>query len=153
MKAIIIGLMLAIVTSVTAQDVKLVNGLYCKNGVAYTGNVTISDANGAPKSLLAVVEGKLQGDAVFYYPSGQIMETGSFVAGLRSGVWTRMSESGNKTGEGSYFNGQKHGKWMVWDEKGTKRFEMEYVNGEKANTWYNWDENGTLIATTNYQKM
>jgi antitoxin component YwqK of YwqJK toxin-antitoxin module len=154
MKAIVLGLVLLVFASpVIAQEVKLTNGLYCQNGAPYTGEISVSDANGALKSRLNIVDGKLQGDATFYYPGGKVMETGAYVAGQKSGNWIRLSESGKKTGEGGYFNGQKHGKWVVWDENGTKRFEMEYVNGEKANTWYNWDEKGTLIATQSYQKM
>jgi antitoxin component YwqK of YwqJK toxin-antitoxin module len=154
MKTIVLGIVLvAFSMGMRAQDVKLVDGLYAKNGKAYTGSVTISDANGATKSIINVTDGKPNGDATFYYPSGQIMETGSFVAGLKSGLWIRTSEKGVKIGEGTYFNGVKHGKWFMWDENGVKRFEMDYVHGTKANTWYNWDEKGELVATTNYEKM
>lgn len=154
MKAVVLAIVLAVIsTGVSAQDVKVVNGLYCKDGAAYTGNVETDNADGSLKSLMTVVDGKLQGPAIFYYPSGKVMETGSYVASQKSGLWVRNAENGVKIGEGSYFNGQKHGKWLVWDDKGQKRFEMEYINGQKANTWYSWDEKGDLVATTSYDKM
>ena len=136
-----------------AQEIKIENGLYCKKGKTYTGAITLTDSKGITQSVLSVVEGKLQGNAVYFYESGQIMETGSFVEGQRNGKWERLDENGCKIGEGHYFNGQKHGKWIIWDENGNKRFEMTYIQGEKSSTWYNWDETGTVVTIVNYEKM
>lgn len=148
-----IAAFIAFTLGVSAQDVVIENGLYCKKGKVYSGAITLTNNNGQKQSLLNVVEGKLQGDAVYYYESGKIMETGSFIAGMRNGIWARLDENGCKIGEGQYFNGQKHGKWVIWDENGNKRFELTYVHGEKSSTWYNWDENGTVIASADYDKM
>ena len=154
MKSIlIIAAFIAFSFGASAQEVSIENGLYCKKGKVYSGPITLSNSKGILLSTLNVIDGKLHGDAVYFYESGQIKETGSFVEGQRNGVWDRFDENGCKTGEGQYFNGQKHGKWCIWDENGNKRFDMTYLNGEKCSTWYNWDEKGTLIASTNYEKM
>ena len=153
MRSILFIAALVLTLSTTAQDINIENGLYCKKGAVYSGPIKLMDNTGKTQSLLMVVDGKLQGEAIYYYESGKIMETGSFIAGVRNGTWIRMDENGNKTGEGQYFNGQKHGKWFIWDENGNKRYEMSYIHGEKASTWYNWDENGTLVASANYEKM
>lgn len=137
--------------NLNAQDIKIENGLYCKSGVVYTGEATIKDINGST-TVLNISEGKLQGDAKYYYANGNIKEQGAYVAGAKHGIWIRFNEAGLKVGEGEYFNGKKHGKWMVWDDNGTKRYEMSYMNGDKYSTWFSWDEKGELIASTNYDK-
>ncbi|MDP2388361.1 MAG: hypothetical protein Q8M29_18450 [Bacteroidota bacterium] len=153
MKALLTLAIVFLTTGIFAQNVTIENGLYCKKGKTYTGAITLTNSKGIKQSILSVVDGKLQGNAVYFYESGQIMETGSFVEGQRNGKWDRLDENGCKIGEGEYFNGQKHGKWTIWDENGNKRFELSYVHGEKSSTWYNWDENGTVIASANYEKM
>lgn len=150
-KLIISAFAVLLFNNINAQDIKIENGLYCKAGAVYTGEATVKDASGA-SSVINVVDGNLQGKAYYYYPDGKIKEEGSYVAGLKSGIWIRFNESGVKVGEGQYFNGKKHGKWFVWDDNGIKRFEMNYLNGDKYSTWYSWDEKGELIASTNYDK-
>jgi antitoxin component YwqK of YwqJK toxin-antitoxin module len=148
---LIIAFIGLLVSNLSAQDIKIENGLYCKAGVAYTGEASIKDASGAI-SLINVLDGNLQGTAHYYYSDGKIKEEGAYVAGLKSGIWIRYNETGLKVGEGQYFNGKKHGKWFVWDDNGNKRFEMNYLNGYKYSNWYSWDEKGELVASTNYDK-
>ncbi len=153
MKALLILAITFLSIGMCAQDVTIDNGLYCKKGKIYSGAITLTNSKGIKQSVLSVVDGKLQGNAIYFYESGEIMETGSFVDGERNGIWSRLDENGCKIGEGQYFNGSKHGTWTIWDENGNKRFEMTYVHGEKSSTWYNWDESGSVIAAVNYEKM
>ena len=44
---LIIAFIGLLVSNLSAQDIKIENGLYCKAGVAYTGEASIKDASGA----------------------------------------------------------------------------------------------------------
>ncbi len=151
MKKLLLLLAFLGVSSLNAQTIKSENGVYVTNtGELYTGLLTNSDENGVKKSEITIKDGKPDGESVYFYANGKVMETGNYKAGLKAGLWIRFNESGNKTAIANYLDGKKNGTWIVWDDKGVKRFEMTYQNGEKSGTWYNWDERGELVATTNY---
>ena len=129
------------------------SGLYVNaNGLLYTGVLETAD-NGIKKSVIQVKEGQISGEAKYYYTTGQLMETGSFDKGLKSGKWIRYNESGIMIGLASYSVGKKDGTWIVWDDGGKKRFEMTYKNGEKTGVWNQWDEKGDLLATKDYGQV
>jgi antitoxin component YwqK of YwqJK toxin-antitoxin module len=82
-----------------------------------------------------------------YYPSGAIMETGSFADGKLNGVWTCFSSSGIKTGEASYRSGLREGEWNMYDESGNLRYSISYVSNKMVSA-NRYDVNGKLVAET-----
>ncbi len=137
---------------VNAQVKQNNDGLYANaDGTLFSGTLTL-DENGIKKSTLEIKDGKLNGEAKYFYASGKLMETGYYETGLKHGKWIRYNESGIMTGLAAYSLGKKDGTWLVFDDNGKKRFEMNYKNGEKTGIWTNWDENGAIAGTKDYSQ-
>lgn len=126
-------------------------GLYMNDeGGLFSG--TILSHNNGIKSELTVKDGVISGEAVYYYASGKVMETGVYADGRKDQKWIRYSENGNVSAIAFYHLGNKNGTWLVYDEKGKKRFEMNYNEGAKSGIWTSWDENGMVVSTKDYSK-
>src|ERR1700749_2130082 len=83
-----------------AQEISVQNGLYVDaNGQLYTGQFSEHFSSGAKKSDINIIKGKIDGYAVYFYESGARMEAGTYLDGLRNGVWEKWNEKGIKTGE------------------------------------------------------
>lgn len=82
---------------------------------------------------------------VNYYPSGTVMETGSFLNGNLNGTWISFSAKGIKTGEAVYVNGSREGEWKMFDDAGNVRYKINYAANRivSANSY---DSNGKLVA-------
>ena len=111
---------------------------------------TITSSHDGVKTQLTVKDGEVTGAATYFYASGKIMETGTFLNGKRDQEWIRYSESGTKLAVAFYNAGKKTGTWLVFDDNGNKRFEMNYSDGEKSGKWTSWDENGVVVNTKDY---
>jgi antitoxin component YwqK of YwqJK toxin-antitoxin module len=146
---VLLGIMLS-VTSVYAQTLND-KGLYVdSDGELFNG--TISQTQNNVKSDFTVKDGAITGEASYYYASGKLMETGSFVNGKKDQKWMRYTENGSVSAIAFYSLGKKTGTWLVFDDKNNKRFEMNYNNGEKTGVWTSWDENGMVANTKDYSQ-
>lgn len=146
-----LGLILLSVLSLNFLNAQTQNdkGLYIDSeGNLFNG--TIAKTENTVKTDFTVTEGVINGEATYYYASGNKMETGMFTNGQKDQKWTRFNENGTVSAIAFYNLGKKTGTWLVYDETGKKRFEMNYNNGEKTGTWTNWDENGAVASTKNY---
>lgn len=149
---VLVCLLLNVMTN--AQNVKLINGLYLnENQEAFSGILITRNEAGQKNAELSILNGKLHGEANYYYASGSRMESGFFENGLKAGLWIRFNENGKKIGSGSFLDGKKTGNWLVWDDKGVLRFEMQYIEGQKVGTWNSFDENGVLLSSNNYGQV
>jgi len=148
---LILGFVLLTI-GVNAQVKQNENGLYVNaDGELYTGMLENKE-NGQRISEIAIVDGLRNGEAKYYYASGQLMETGTFKNGQKDGKWLRYNETGITIGLAIYHLDKKNGTWMVWDDTGKKRFEMHYNMGVKTGVWYNWDEKGDLVSTKDFSQ-
>ncbi|HCS20871.1 MAG TPA: toxin-antitoxin system YwqK family antitoxin [Bacteroidetes bacterium] len=129
------------------NDVKL---FYDQNGNLYTGRQTTYHANGNIDADFNVSNGRIVGMAKFFYESGELMESGNYVDGLKEGVWIKQSKTGVTIAKASFKNGEKDGEWFIYDNSGKKLFEMHYTAGKRSGTWYQWDADGNLISTKTY---
>ena len=139
------------VVSLSFANAQTVNdkGLYIDDdGNLFTG--TIQKNENAIKTNFTVKDGVINGEANYYYISGNKMETGTFTNGQKDQKWIRFNENGTTSAIAFYNLGKKTGTWLVYDETGNKRFEMNYNNGEKTGVWTNWDESGAVASTKNY---
>ena len=118
------------------------------NGDLFNG--VISKTQNGIKSDFTVKEGVIDGEATYFYASGNVMEKGMFTKGRKDQKWIRYNENGSTAAIAFYNLGKKTGTWLVFDENGKKRFEMNYTDGEKTGVWTNWDENGAVASTKNY---
>ena len=103
MKRLIFLLAFVISTTLQAQQVTVVNGLYVDvAGQVFTGTATEFYATGAKKADIAIIQGKMNGVATYYHENGNRMEAGIYTNGLRNGSWESWNAAGSKTGEASY---------------------------------------------------
>jgi antitoxin component YwqK of YwqJK toxin-antitoxin module len=124
-------------------------GLYIdENNVLFSG--TITSVNNGIKTELPIVNGEISGVAKYYNTDGSLLETGTFIKGVKSEKWMRYNANGSVSAVAFYNLGKKHGTWLVYDEAGIKRMEMVYENGEKVGTWYTYDEAGVVTSTKTY---
>ncbi len=149
MKRIVAVVMLAVlITGAYAQKVNS-KGLYIdENDQLFSG--TISSINNAVKSELTVVNGEINGVAKYYDLSGKLIESGTFLNGVKNDKWIRYNSTGSISAIAFYNLGKKHGTWIVYDDAGLKRMEMIYENGEKVGTWNTFDEAGAVVSSKNY---
>ncbi|MBL7912318.1 MAG: toxin-antitoxin system YwqK family antitoxin [Bacteroidia bacterium] len=149
MKKLVVIVLSVLITGVTNAQIQNEKGLYIDSeGNLFNG--TIEKTVNAVKTDFTVKEGVVNGEATYYYASGNKMETGMFTNGQKDQKWTRFNENGTVSAIAFYNVGKKTGTWLVYDETGKKRFEMNYNNGEKSGVWTNWDETGAVASTKNY---
>lgn len=115
------------------------------------------------------------GQCYGYYENGQKGLRGSYVNGVRDGLWEYWYSNGQKKVEGKYKMGEKTGQWLYWYSSGQLRIKANYQNNEMdgINIWYyengqkkkeakfrngvylektEWDEKGNVIEIRNFLK-
>lgn len=153
MKKILLSLIILILgTSVFAQKLELVNGLYFKKGMLYTGKHIEYNDNGKVSLELNVSNGKEHGAFDFYFSSGIKKEHREYNEGKKNGIWITWNEDNVKIAEAGYNNDIKDGNWFVWDNNGLLLYEMHYVSGKKTGTWRQWDETGKLVMERDFEE-
>ncbi|MBA2610684.1 MAG: toxin-antitoxin system YwqK family antitoxin [Bacteroidetes bacterium] len=156
MKKLVVIVLSVLITGVTNAQIQNEKGLYIDTNSdpqLFSGklfNGVISEVKNGVKTDFTVKEGVIDGEATYYYASGNKMETGTFKNGQKDQKWTRYNENGTISAIAFYNAGKKTGTWLVYDETGKKRFEMNYNNGEKTGVWTNWDESGAVASTKTY---
>lgn len=148
MKTLVLVFAVALSINLSAQRLND-KGLYVSSDNELFSGVITSNNNDV-KSEITVKNGVVNGDATYYYASGNVMEKGIFTEGQKDQKWTRYNENGTVAAIAFFSLGKKTGTWLVYDDAGKKRFEMNYSNGEKSGTWTSWDENGMVVNTKVY---
>jgi antitoxin component YwqK of YwqJK toxin-antitoxin module len=77
-----------------------------KNG-RLSGKWIITDAKERKVHELTFQEGERNGPSVWYYPSGQVLQTGEYVGGRAHGDFVQYGESGDSVSRESYQEGRK----------------------------------------------
>jgi antitoxin component YwqK of YwqJK toxin-antitoxin module len=133
-----------------AQNPIFTNGKFYDNNHLYTGIVNSYDANQKLVSSVEVLKGDMNGTITFYFPSGLVMEKGTYSYGEKHGNWTRYNESNIVTATANYKNGKKDGEWKMFSEAGQLKMVMHYDSGDKTGLWFMYDENGKVSSEKNY---
>lgn len=94
--------------------------------------------------------GLLQGDLIWFYPSGNIYLEKTFQNGTPEGRYTRYFESGKVKIEGEFQNGSRIGKWMSYYESGKVRYINNYFENDKDSICLTYYENGNLRMQESY---
>jgi antitoxin component YwqK of YwqJK toxin-antitoxin module len=136
--------------SVLAQNPQFTNGKFYENNQLYTGIVKSYDTEQRLVSTVAVVNGTMNGEMIFYFPSGQVLEKGIYAYGAKEGAWVRYNETNIVTATANYKNGKKDGVWKIYSEAGKLKMVMNYDSGEKTGVWSMYDETGKLTSEKNY---
>lgn len=113
------------------------------------------------------------GQCYGYYENGQKGLRGSYVNGIKDGLWEYWYSNGQKKVEGRYNMGKKEGQWNYYYPSGKIRIKSNYKNNEMdgINIWYyengqkkkealfregvyiektEWDEKGNIIEIRNF---
>jgi TonB family protein len=96
----------------TAADIRKLNG------------INMAFRNSAREVPLSRV---YDGKCTFYYDNGKVSYSGTYTAGLKTGLFVYMYYDGNKEAEYNYVHGMADGKWKAWHTNGKLRSEQSYV--------------------------
>ncbi len=136
-----------------AQKPELVNGLYYKNSMLYTGTYEEHHPNGRLLIVQQIRNGQEHGNVDLYYAGGTPQEHREFNNGMKTGVWLKWNEAGILVAEAGYQNNLKHGTWIIRNDKGVKLYEMHYTEGRKSGIWQQWNELGEPVMERNYDTV
>ena len=81
---------------------------------------------------------------------GDIREEGSYIMGLRDGVWRAYHRDGQLFHTGSFIQGIPDGRHLFYFPDGTLKEEQNYVMGRRHRNWRKFYENGALFLTVTY---
>ena len=81
------------------------------------------------KDTVNYVGGLRQGEAKFYYESGELASTGNYVDDLAQGEWKSFYKSGELRITGNYLDGLEQGEWKWYYKSGELEYTINYVDG------------------------
>lgn len=87
-------------------------------------------------------QGRRDGQYIEYCPEGEIIAEGAYADGERNGEW-KFSVSGH-TEKGSYILGLREGLWQSWYDNGQLRFRGSYTQGQAEGQHILYHDNGRL---------
>ncbi len=82
-----------------------------------------------------------------YDEAGNLIESGSYKAGMPDGVWVNYNTNGTISGKGSYRNGKKDGDWSIYTLNGAPAYILSYQEGIRKAA-FQLDERGNTLAET-----
>ena len=82
---------------------------------------------------------------------GDIKEVGSYITGLKEGLWRNYYRNESLQYEGSYVKGLANGKHKYYYSDGSIKEEQYYEMGSREKVWKKYDEEGIIILTINYK--
>lgn len=84
------------------------------------------------------------------YPGGGRWSQGSYVEGLRNGIWRDWFSNGQLAQEIHYQQGKENGTIKTWFYTGQPRTEVSYIEGKEHGSCQQWHRNGTLHTAGQY---
>ena len=110
----------------------------------YTGPVFSIRSDGSKESEGNLKDGKLDGEWIEYYSSGQILIKENYKNGVKDGSYSFWYENGNKRVETTFSDNKYDGLHNLYFNNGSKRQEMTYKDGKENGTWKMWSEDQEL---------
>jgi len=77
-------------------------------------------------------------------------ESGSYLNGKKSGVWTEFWRNGQLFVKSGYIDGEWHGVWERYHYNGFLREVGKHQKGQRSGLWKWYDETGSLISQATY---
>ncbi|TNE83937.1 MAG: toxin-antitoxin system YwqK family antitoxin [Deltaproteobacteria bacterium] len=115
------------------------------------------------------------GNAIRYYPSGEIAARGDYrydkqigewtvwyrdgslkrkeawLNGIAEGTWAEFHPGGVRRAQGPMIEGQREGLWTFFDEEGNRYLEGHYSNGHEDGVWREYLPDGTPVRERLYR--
>lgn len=152
----------------------------CHRRGAQTGVWELYDEenDGVLTALLAKDGERMEGPAIQFFPTGEVMavmthkadkvagERRSFWrngnpresmvyrddgSGRREGPWRQFAPHGGPMIEGAYVDDALDGPFVEWSHACVKRREGRYIKGQEEGTWYEWSDRGLLVSVGDYK--
>jgi antitoxin component YwqK of YwqJK toxin-antitoxin module len=85
------------------------------------------------------------------YKSGDNMEVGKYILGLKDGIWKSYYPEDKLKSKGNFIQGNPDGQHIFYYDDGRVKEEQYYEMGIREKTWKKFDEAGNLILTIAYK--
>jgi hypothetical protein len=116
------------------------------------------------------------GDAIRYYPTGEVLARGRYVnneavgewtfwhrdgalkrretwvAGVANGEWSEYHPNGTMSANGTVQKGQRVGLWTFYDPEGHRFLEGEYTLGKEDGVWREYGPDGAPLRERVYRQ-
>ncbi|MBA2319811.1 MAG: hypothetical protein H0V89_01540 [Deltaproteobacteria bacterium] len=89
--------------------------------------------------------GKRSGSWQFWYATGEVERTGTYVNGVEDGVWVSYHPNGERAAEGQMVDGKENGEWTYWSEDGATHTVGRWSLGLRDGTWVDYTPNETAL--------
>lgn len=83
--------------------------------------------------------------------SGDNTETGTYLLGLRDGLWRAFYANGKPRFKGTYNQGNPIGHHILYYENGRIKEDRYFQNGLRTKTWKKYNEDGEVVLTITYK--
>jgi antitoxin component YwqK of YwqJK toxin-antitoxin module len=110
------------------------------------------DEQGRLRRVEQFVSGKLNGEVVTYYPSGQVADRDEFSNGLLHGQSRSWFTNGILKSEANYVNGLAEGRMFHYYSTGKKEYEGPVKKGERHGTWFHFNTDGSVHVRMVYHQ-
>jgi antitoxin component YwqK of YwqJK toxin-antitoxin module len=141
------------------NDEKISHPLVLKDGLLYSDSLSTVPFTGRNKSRMLdmkieydVVNGKKEGDIIFYYPDDKIQMIGKMKENKNNGEWKYYFPDGSLETSGYFENDIPTGKWTWFYPNGKVVEEGNYVLGKREGEWNNYDSTGKLDIVRLYKE-
>lgn len=84
--------------------------------------------------------------------TGQVVQDGQYVDGVRDGDWKLYYENGKPCKTEHYLHGKLDGSWTTWREDGTRERDVSFKAGERDGLWVTYDATGKKKLTAESYK-
>jgi uncharacterized protein len=90
-------------------------------------------------------------NAAWKYNSGNNIEEGKYIIGLRDGLWKSYYPDGKLRSKGNWIQGNPDGEHSFYYPEGKIKEQQFYKNGIRQKTWKKFDEEGHTVLTITYK--
>jgi len=121
---------------------------YKNNRPTGTWREYFPDGKTPRKTETYAATGRLNGERITYYETGQVLSRQPFLNGMMAGVAQEFFPSGKLRKETTYVRNVLLGPFRELHEDGTAAVNGQYRNGRQSGVWTYYKEDGTTVART-----
>lgn len=128
--------------ALSAQKLKLNNGIYYFDGKPFSGFIKETYENDTLKSIGSYFEGKQHGPTTTFYSNGQLRDKRMYKENTSYGRHFGFWENGNKKFDFVYYNDKREGLQKQWYRNGSQYAFLNFKNDVETGMQQAWRENG-----------
>lgn len=120
-------------------------------GIPFTGDAVTFYPSGQMAILEQYQDGRWQGYKKRWFANGSLSSEAYYQNGYSDGLHTSWWGSGNLRSQTHYQAGQLHGSALKWYPSGVQFKKLNYLNGQPTGLQQAWRENGKLFSNFEYK--